>query len=191
MNMRHPSLLEPRGLEGGITLRPIRAEDDPAIARIIRQVMTEFSAVGKGFSIEDPEVDHMSQAYSEDRAIYYVIEQGGVVLGGSGIGGLPEADRDVCELKKMYVLPAGRNRGLGRALMHRCLEAARAMGYRKVYLETTETMSQAQALYTKHGFTAIDAPMGATGHFGCDRWFLKILDSPASPFGEGDRWVDL
>lgn len=189
--MRHPSLLEPLGLEGGLTLRPVRAEDDPAIARIIRQVMTEFSAVGEGFSIEDPEVDHMSRAYSADRAIYYVIEQGGVVLGGSGIGGLPEADRDVCELKKMYVLPAGRNRGLGRALMQRCLDAARAMGYRKVYLETTETMSQAQALYTKHGFAPIDAPMGATGHFGCDRWFLKILESPASPFGEGDRWVDL
>lgn len=189
--MRDQTLMEHQALEGGVTLRPIREGDDPTIARIIRQVMTEYSAVGEGFSIEDPEVDHMSKAYSADRSIYYVIEQAGVILGGSGIGGLPEADRDVCELKKMYVLPAGRNRGLGRALMHRCVEAARRMGYRKVYLETLETMSQAQALYAKHGFAPIEAPMGATGHFGCDRWFLKVLDTPASPLGEGDRWVDL
>lgn len=189
--MRKPSLVEPRALANGLTLRPIRAGDDPAIARIIRQVMTEFAAVGAGFSIEDPEVDHMSQAYADDRAIYYVVDQGGVVLGGSGIGPLPEAERELCELKKMYVLPAGRNRGVGRALMERCLEAAVQMGYRKVYLETLETMGQAQALYSKHGFAPIEAPMGATGHFGCDRWFLKILDAPASPLGEGDRWVDL
>jgi len=189
--MRDQTLLEPRTLEGGLTLRPIRAGDDSAVGRIIRRVMTEFSAVGKGFSIEDAEVDRMSRAYSDDRSIYYVIEQGGAILGGSGIGGLPEADRDVCELKKMYILPGSRNRGLGRALMQRCLEAAQRMGYRKVYLETLETMGQAQALYSKHGFTPIEAPMGATGHFGCDRWFLKILEGPASPLGEGDRWIDL
>lgn len=189
--MRDQTLLEPREIEGGLTLRPIRSSDDPAVARIIRRVMTEFAAVGEGFSIEDPEVDHMTRAYSDDRSIYYVVDQGGVVLGGSGVGGLPEADRDVCELKKMYVLPAGRNRGVGRALMQRCLEAARRMGYRKVYLETLETMSRAQALYSKHGFAPIDAPMGATGHFGCDRWFLKVLDGPASPLGEGDRWIEL
>ena len=189
--MRDQALLQPVTHEGGVTLRPIRAEDDPTISRIIRQVMTEFSAVGRGFSIRDAEVDHMSRAYASDRSIYYVIDQGGVVLGGSGIAELPEADRDVCELKKMYVLPAGRNRGLGRALMERCLEAARRMGYRKVYLETFETMGQAQALYTRYGFAPIEAPMGATGHFGCDRWFLKVLDGPASPIGEGERWVDL
>lgn len=189
--MRDQFLLEPRTLDGGIAIRPIRGEDDPAIARIIRQVMTEYSAVGEGFSIKDPEVDHMSRAYAADRSIYYVVDQGGVVLGGSGIGSLPEADRDVCELKKMYMLPAGRNRGLGRALMERCLEAALRMGYRKVYLETLETMHQAQTLYTKYGFAPIKAPMGATGHFGCNRWFLKVLGSAESPLGEGDRWVEL
>jgi putative acetyltransferase len=73
--------------------------------------------------------------------------------------------------------------------MERCLEAARCLGYRKVYLETLETMNQAQALYEKSGFAPIEAPMGATGHFGCDRWFLKVL-SAASPLTEGDRWVE-
>jgi putative acetyltransferase len=153
---KHPSVMRTQTLADGVLVRPIRAEDDPAVGRIIREVMTEFSAVGEGFSIQDPEVARMSKAYASGQAIYYVLDEGGRVLGGAGIGPLPEAEKDVCELKKMYVLRAGRNRGFGRALMERCLE---------------------------------EAPMGATGHFGCDRWFLKVL-SAASPLTEGDRWVE-
>lgn len=185
-----PILQETRTLDNGVLLRPIRGSDDPPVARIIREVMTEFSAVGKGFSIEDPEVDHMSKAYSGTGAIYYVLDDGGRVLGGAGIGPLEAADEDVCELKKMYMLSAGRNRGLGRALMERCLGAAERMGYRRCYLETLETMHQAQALYSKYGFAPIKAPMGATGHFGCDRWFLKVLRPGFPGLDGGDRWLE-
>jgi putative acetyltransferase len=44
-------------------LRTIRPGDNPQVAGIIRSVMTEFGAVGPGFSIMDPEVDHMYEAY--------------------------------------------------------------------------------------------------------------------------------
>ena len=185
-----PFLQETRTLDNGIVLRPVRGSDDPAVARIIREVMTEFSAVGKGFSIEDPEVDQMSRAYGEGRSIYYVLDEGGRVLGGAGIGPLDEADEGICELKKMYMLSAGRNRGLGRALMERCLDAAQHMGYRQCYLETLESMHRAQALYSKYGFAPIKAPMGATGHFGCDRWFLKVLGPGFPPLDGGDRWLE-
>jgi ribosomal protein S18 acetylase RimI-like enzyme len=37
-------------------------------------------------------------------------------------------------------------------------------------------MDAAQTLYLRHGFTRIDAPMGGTGHFGCDRFFLRNLN---------------
>ena len=185
-----PFLQEPQALDNGVLLRPVRPADDPTVARIIREVMTEFSAVGKGFSIEDPEVDHMSKAYSGSAAIYYVLDEGGRVLGGAGIGPLDDAEDDVCELKKMYMLSAGRNRGLGRALMERCLDAARYMGYRRCYLETLETMHRAQALYSSYGFAPIQAPMGATGHFGCDRWFLKVLPASYPPLDGGDQWLE-
>jgi len=172
-------LNETRALEGGAILRPIRISDDPAIARVIRTVMTDLGAVGKGFSIQDPEVDRMSAAYSGDKAMYFVIDQGGQVLGGAGVGPLPEADDDVCELKKMYMLRDGRGRGYGKALLDRCLEAARRLGYRRCYLETLTTMREARKLYEKNGFHRIDAPMGATGHFGCNVWYLCNV-SPTS-----------
>jgi putative acetyltransferase len=36
-------------------------------------------------------------------------------------------------------------------------------------------LDAAQALYRKHGFTPLCAPMGSTGHHGCDRWFIRDL----------------
>lgn len=189
--MPDPILHEARSITHGVLLRPVRPTDDPALARVIRAALTEFGATGEGFSSQDPEIEHISRAYRGDRTIYYVLDEGGRVLGGAGIGPLPEADPGICELRKMYVQPAGRNRGLGRALMERCLDAARRLGYRKVYLETLQTMHQARALYTRHGFAPVDAPLGATGHPGCNRWFLKVLDAGRPPIGEGERWVEL
>jgi len=87
-------------------IRPIRPADDPAMAEIICEVMTSFGAFGPGFAINDPEVDAMSAHYPEPRAIFFVVEDGGRVLGGGGIAPLDGAEADVCELRKMYFLPA-------------------------------------------------------------------------------------
>ncbi len=158
-----------------IRLRPIVAADDPAMARIIRSVMTEFGAVGAGFSIEDEEVDAMSRAYDASRSFYLVALEGERVLGGAGIAPLAGAVPEVCELRKMYLLPQSRGLGVGRALLERCLEGALELGYRKCYLETLGHMGQAQRLYRSFGFRPLEEPLGETGHFSCDAWFEKEL----------------
>ena len=157
------------------SLRLIRPEDDPAVAEIIRAVMPEFGAKGPGFALNDPEVDWMSRAYSGPRSAYFVVESGGKVVGGGGVGPLAGAAGDVCELRKMYFLPEARGGGMGRALLAKCIEAARAMGYRTMYLETLTGMDAAQHLYGKFGFERLSAPMGATGHHGCNRFYALSL----------------
>jgi putative acetyltransferase len=156
-------------------LRPIRPGDDPAVAAVIRAVMPAFGAGGPGFAIHDPEVDAISTAYPEPRAAYFVLELDGRVVGGAGVGPLAGADADVAELRKMYVLPEGRGLGAGKALVARCIAEARARGYRRLYLETLTGMDAAQRLYDQAGFARLGAPMGATGHFGCDRWYALDL----------------
>ena len=160
---------------GEWTLRPIEARDDAAMAAIIRRVMPEFGAVGDGFAINDPEVDWMSRAYAAPRCAYFVVERDGRVLGGGGVAPLEGGDPDVCELRKMYFLPELRGAGAGRALMERCLDAARRAGFRRCYLETLCGMGEARRLYERSGFTLIDAPMGATGHGGCNTFYLREL----------------
>jgi putative acetyltransferase len=159
-----------------ILIRPIEPRDDAAMAAVIRGVMAEFGAVGPGYSINDPEVDFLSRAYSAPRSAYFVVsEPGGPVLGGAGIAPLTGGAADTCELRKMYFLPAARGHGHGSRLLARCLDAARASGFRRCYLETLASMRDAAQLYERHGFARVAAPLGATGHFTCDRWYLREL----------------
>ena len=156
-------------------IRPIRAADDAAVATIIRTVMPEFGAVGEGYAINDPEVDWMSRSYAEPRCSYFVVEQDGEVRGGGGVAPLAGGDGDTCELRKMYFLPGLRGLGAGAELMRHCLDAARAHGFHRVYLETLCGMTGARKLYEKTGFRLIDAPMGDTGHGGCNTFYLLHL----------------
>lgn len=158
-----------------LTLRPIRPSDDSALAAVIRTVMPEFGAGGEGFAIQDAEVDKMSAAYGRPRHAYFVIEKDGRVVGGGGIGPLVGGPEDTCELRKMYFLPEARGAGMGERLLRHCLAAAAELGFKRCYLETLCSMKAAMGLYEKLGFQRRDAPLGATGHFGCNRWYELAL----------------
>lgn len=157
------------------TIRPIRNDDDAAMAAIIREVMTSFGASGPGFAIHDPEVGHMSRAYAAAGHAYFVVEDEGRVLGGAGIAPLASTDDGTCELRKMYFLPEARGRGAGRALIEHCLRTAKELGYARCYLETLTGMDAAQALYRKVGFQPLSCARGATGHHGCDQYYQREL----------------
>jgi len=104
-----------------LKLREIQAADNAAMAEVIRTVMPEFDCVGEGFSITDPEVDDMSGAYTAEGSAFFVVTTGGaagaanadekaVLLGGAGFAPLTGGDGTICELRKMYLLPAARGR---------------------------------------------------------------------------------
>jgi putative acetyltransferase len=155
-------------------IRPIEPRDDAAIAAIIRTVMPEFGAVGPGYSIMDPEVDFMSGAYQGPGAAYFVVDDGGEVVGGGGVAPLDRGEEGVCELRKMYLLSGARGRGIGSRLLQRCLDAARDLGHRRCYLETLAAMEGARRLYEQAGFRRLDAPLGDTGHR-CNRFYILDL----------------
>lgn len=156
-------------------IRLISESDNPAMASIIRTVMPEFGASGKGFALHDKEVDDMSAAYRHPRCAYYVYEEQGVVLGGGGVAPLQGGNADICELKKMYFLPEARGKGAGQQVLEACLTAARQFEFRYCYLETFNTMALAMKLYARNGFEQIEKPLGNTGHFACDRFYLLKL----------------
>lgn len=166
----------------GYLLRPIVEPDDPEVARLIRTVMPEFGADGPGFAIHDPEVDTMTRAYDRPRAAYFVVTHFGRIVGGGGVAPLDGGAVDTCELRKMYFLPEARGLGLGRLMLHRCLQRARAIGFRTCYLETLARMAAARRLYEQNGFTRLDGPQGATGHGSCDVFYLlDLTERPVAP----------
>jgi putative acetyltransferase len=162
-------------------IRPIRAGDRHAVARLIRTVMPEFGAKGPGFAINDPEVDDMFGAYQAKRSAYFVVTRRGgrrrdkIVVGGGGYAPLAGGDRTTCELRKMYFLPEVRGLGLGQALLDRCIADAGRARFGRMYLETLAAMGQARALYERSRFRQLQRPLGATGHFGCNSFYVRRL----------------
>jgi len=156
-------------------IRTIEERDNVTIASIIREVMPEFGAGGAGFAIHDKEVDNMFEAYNESKCCYIVCEENGTVVGGAGIAPLMGGDGSVCELKKMYFKKEGRGQGNGQLVLRQCISKAKDLGYEKCYLETFNTMTGAMKLYEKNGFHIIPGPMGNTGHFACDRFYILNL----------------
>ena len=87
------------------------------------------------------------------RGAFYLVEDGAGIL---AMGGLRRSEDGIAELKRVYVRPAGRGKGLGDALARRLVGDARAFGYRTVRLDTLPFMKTAQALYETMGF--VDCP---------------------------------
>lgn len=157
-----------------MVVRDIQPGDNAPLASIVRNALAEFGADKPGTVYFDPTTDHLYELFRAPGSRYFVAV-GDVLLGGAGVypsDGLPP---DTCELCKMYLRPDARGRGLGGALIRRCLDAARDLGYKKVYIESMPELSQALAVYERFGFTYLDGPLGNTGHFGCDRWMLLEL----------------
>jgi GNAT superfamily N-acetyltransferase len=72
-----------------------------------------------------------------------------------GVGTLKPVDGTITEIKRMYVRPAAQGRGVGRALLTRLVEDARAERYATVRLETLLFMTTAQAMYRAFGFVDV------------------------------------
>ena len=84
-----------------------------------------------------------------------------------GCGGLRRIAAEAGEIKRMYVHPERRGRGVGRAVLAAIETEARKLGLRRLVLETGIRQSEALALYQRAGFF----PMPAFGEY---------LDSPLS-----------
>ena len=78
-----------------------------------------------------------------------------------GIACLKALTDRIGEVKRMYVRPEARNRGIGRALLQQLMEEARQLGYERVRLDSARFMTEAHQLYRTNGFREIQAYEGS------------------------------
>jgi len=84
-------------------------------------------------------------------------------VGCVGVRSGHDGQRPYAEIKRLYVSPEGRGRGLGRALLRAAMAAAKDLGHDLVRLDTFETMTEAKALYAAEGFRIIGPYHGGGG----------------------------
>ena len=111
----------------------------------------------------DGELEHPEVKYGRPNGRLYVAYLDGAPAGCIAL--LPSEEGDA-ELKRLYVRPAFRGRGVALALVERLLDDAREIGYKSVRLDTLPFLGEAIALYRKFGFCEIppynDNPMGTS-----------------------------
>lgn len=159
-----------------IAIRDLRKEDNPLLAKIVKDTLAEFGANHPNTVYYDPSTDTLFEVFQTPRSKYFLAEIDDEMVGGGGIYPTDGLAGDTCELVKMYLLPKARGHGLGRILIEKCIEAARENGFKKIYLETMPELKQALKVYEKFGFKYLDGSMGNSGHTGCSLWMLKELN---------------
>jgi putative acetyltransferase len=162
-----------------LEIRPIERPDVPALLDIIASSRGEYGIAGCGVELLEPADRALYNTYQRQRTLYFVALLDGEVVGGAGVAPLAGADPLTCELQRMCLRRDARGRGIGDALLDRCLAAAKQFLYVRCYLETVEQMQAALEFYGRHGFRDLQAPIGRTGHEHNDRWMVRPLRASA------------
>ena len=159
-----------------VTLRNIKKEDNEELACIIRASLVEFDVPKIGTVYSDPDTDRLFELFEGAPAsCYFVAEEDGVLMGGCGVYPTPGLPAGYAELVKLYLTNATRGRGIGKMMMDKCYDAAKAMGYTHLYLESFPQLAKAVSIYEKAGFKPLDGALGNSGHFACTIWMVKEL----------------
>jgi putative acetyltransferase len=156
-------------------IRKIVADDNAALAHIIRNSLLEFNAAKPGTVYFDETTDHLSDVFANENSAYFVLEINGEVAGGAGFYPTNDLPPDTCELVKMYLAKKFRRKGFGEMLLQKCLEEAKKSGYKKMYLESMPELVNALPMYEKNGFQYLPNALGNSGHTGCDVWMTRDL----------------
>ena len=88
-----------------IRIRTIKQEDNPSLARVIRETLKEFGANHPGTVYYDESTDHLFEVFRDcPGSMYFIAEHDGKVVGGGGIYPTEGLPPDTCELVKMYLV---------------------------------------------------------------------------------------
>jgi len=94
-------------------------------------------------------IDDLCSVCLPPRGIYYLIDLEDAII---GMGALRQVREGIGEIKRMYIRPAYRGKGYGKALLHQLLHKAKEFGYCSVYLDSGPFMTAAYHLYRSFGF---------------------------------------
>jgi drug/metabolite transporter (DMT)-like permease/GNAT superfamily N-acetyltransferase len=152
-------------------VRPL-ATSDPTAAALLNAYAAEME---ERFAGREPcRVETVAEEYVEPGGTFLVVYEDGEPIACGGVRALPDRS---AEVKRMYVVPDARGRGVGAQLLERLEDAARRLGYQRLRLDTGAQLDEAKALYRAAGYYEID---DYNGNSAASHWFEKQLE-PGEP----------
>lgn len=137
----------------GWVIEPRDPADPGAVAAVAAYSAELDALLGPSSpTIVDPSLDD----YRPPRGTFLVVVREGDVLGCAGLRTIATAQgSEVAEIKRMWVSPALRGQGAGRALVDRLHDEARRIGHRQVVLDSRRELADARRLYLAAGYVEI------------------------------------
>ena len=147
---------------GQFQIRPALAPDIPEVRRMLEEYVG-WIGLDLAFQEIDEELAGLPGEYVPPRGALFIAESEGRLI---GMIGLRPFDGTICEMKRLYVRPEARGRGLAKQLIAAALDEARRLHYSEIRLDTLPMMGDAQSLYVALGFADIppyyDTPIAGT-----------------------------
>ena len=154
----------------------IHSAEMPEDLESIRVLFREYQqGLGVDLCFQDFEAElaGLPGKYAGPTGVLLIAKDGDVPCGCVAVR---QTEGTICEMKRMFVRPDWRGRGLGRRLAEAILVAAQSLGYTVMRLDTLERLTEAMCLYEYMGFRRIpayyDNPLAGVAY-----WELKLRES--------------
>jgi putative acetyltransferase len=129
-------------------IRPATHDDQGAIQSLVFDILRSYG-LSPDPQTTDADLFDLKQHYFDRGGHFAVLTDADRIIGTVGLFNL---GKGTVELRKMYLAAEYRGRGLGKRLLEHALSTARALGFRRVTLETASVLQEAISLYEKSGF---------------------------------------
>jgi putative acetyltransferase len=146
-------------------IRAYADEDAPAVRALFIRINRELAPAALRTAFETyielslrEEIDRIPGYYAARGGSFWIAEEAGALI---GTYGLERIDARTAELRRMYVAPEARRRGIARALLAHAEQQCRAAGFTRLQLATAELQHAALAFYRAAGFRLVREEIAA------------------------------
>lgn len=129
-------------------LRTFKPADQDDVKELILGILAKEYPFDKS-AYSDSDLLHIGQTYGGDKNTFFVVEEGGKVIGTAGV---KEDSKDEALIRRLFVNSSHRGHGYGSELLEKAIAFCREKGYKKIYFRCTDRMASAMKLCLKKGF---------------------------------------
>ncbi|WP_293125964.1 GNAT family N-acetyltransferase [Microcoleus sp. bin38.metabat.b11b12b14.051] len=150
-------------------IRSWETRDRADAFHLIRDILAEYGLQCEPYGA-DRDVYDVELFYHTKGGEFWVVERQGKIVGTAGYYPI-ERGNNAVEIRKMYILPAIRGKGLGKFLLRELETKIIARGFDEIWIETASILKEAVQMYETSGYlptTGVETPR-------CDRVYVKSL----------------